>query len=232
MHTTAWLLLMLGVGLGLPSVSYASDWQQVGLRHADFARALASDGIRFDQKFREWVANFVDGYGECQLKPAANNLPVRERQRVELVQTHFCRPWNQGWRICDADQPPSWCADPTTGSKEFEKYFDTLATALRGTRDPLQRYNVMVIVVAATGIHAITEFPVDRVDRWVAKSAVEFLHTAAPAEALEVVGLLQITWFGLGPITARHFKAYAASRVMSVEERRLLNDAVSRRHAN
>jgi hypothetical protein len=224
------LSLVLAVGLGLPNVTFASEWQQAGLRHADFARSLGSEGTRFDQEFLKWAADFVEG--DCEVMPAANNLPGRERRRVELVGAQYCKPWNQAWRVCVADQPPSWCADPTTVAKELDKYFDTLATALKGSGDALQRYNLMAIVVAATGVHAITQFPVDRVDQWVAKSAVEFLRTATPTEAIQIAGLLQRTWFGLGTVTARHLKAYAASRVMSEKERRLVNDAASRRHAD
>jgi len=226
-----WFVLVWAVTLAWPSVSHAGEWRQVGLQHADFARALGNDGIRFDEKFLEWVGDFIEGDGDCQVKPAASSLPGPERQRVELVRTQYCRPWNRGWRVCDADQPPSWGADPTTVAKEFETYFDTLATTLKSTRGTLQRYNLMAVVVNATGVHAITEFPVNRVDQWIAKSAVEFLRTAKPTEAIQIVGLLHLTWLGLGPVTARHFKSYAASHVMSEEERRLLNDAVSRRHA-
>src|SRR5437899_7506228 len=107
-----WLWLVLAVGLGLPSASYAGEWQQAGLQHADVARALGREGIRFDQEFLTWAANFVEG--DCVVTPAANNLLDRERRRVELVRAQYCRPWNQAWRVCDADQPPSWCADLTT----------------------------------------------------------------------------------------------------------------------
>ena len=230
MPSLAWVSLILGIGLGLPNFSYANEWQQAGLRHADFARALGSEGTRFSPEFLKWAADFIDG--DCQVTAAANKLQAGELRRVELIRTQYCWPWNEAWRVCDADQSPSWCADPATVAKEFEKYFDTLVTAVKGTRDALQRYNLMAVVVAATGVHAITQFPVDRVDRWVAKSAVEFLRTATPAETIQIVRLLQITWFGVGSLTARHLKAYAASRVMSEEERRLINDAGSRRHAN
>jgi len=224
------LSLIFAVALGVPGVSSAGEWQQVGLRHAEFARALGSDGIRFDPKLLEWVSDFVDE--DCQARPAAKNLPDRERQRVELIRSKYCRPWNQAWRVCDSGQPPSWCGDPSTVAKEFEQYFDTLSMALKSTRGALQRYNIMAVVVAATGVHAITEFPVDRVDQWVAKSVVEFLRNATPGDAMQIVGLLNLTWFGPGPTTARHLKAYAASRAMSEEERRLLNAAVNRRHAD
>ena len=222
--------LILAVALGAPSVSNAGEWQQVGLRHAEFARALGSDGIRFDPKLLEWVSNFIDGDEDCEARPAAKNLPDRERQRVELIRNEYCRPWSLGWRVCDSGQPPSWCGDPSTVAKELETYFDTLWTALKTTRGALQRYNIMAVVVAATGVHAITGFPVDRVDQWVAKSAIEFLRDATPGDAIQIVSLLHLTWFGPGPVTTRHFKAYAASRAMSEEERRLLNAAVNRCH--
>jgi hypothetical protein len=224
--------LVFAVSLGLPGFSNASEWQQTGAQHAEFARALGDDGIRFDPKLLEWMSDFTDGDGDCPGKPAAKNLPERERQRVELFRSKYCRPWNQAWRVCDSGRPPSWCGAPSTVAGEFEKYFDTLSTALNGTRGALQRYNIMAVVIAATGVHAITEFPADRVDQWVARSVSEFLRTATPGDAIQIVGLLHLTWFGPGPTTTRHLKAYVASRPMSEEERRLLNAALNRSHAN
>src|SRR5688500_13889878 len=214
-NRSGWWLLVLALAFGPPRISSAGEWKQVGLLHAEFARALGREGMRFGPEFSTWAGEFIDE--DCEVRPTAARLSSIERRRVELLRTQYCKPWNQAWEICDAKQSPSWCRHPTTIVVEFEKYFDALAAAVKGARGTTHRYNLMVMVIAATGVHAITEFPADRVDQWVAQSAAEFLRDAPPADAIQIARLLRRTWVGLGPITAGHLKNYGTRRSMSAE---------------
>ena len=229
---------MVGIGLtAFVAVGASGDkWRGVAKSHADFAAALAADDVRFDAAFRTWAATIVDF--DCQPRAdKVRGLAAAEVRRVTLFAEYLCRLWLKTWDKaigpCDRDHTPKWCLDENALAAriDLEPYFSTLTDALRNATDKKVRLNTMFLIANSATPHVITEYPRNLVDRWLATAASEFLKSADPDDAIEVVRSIRDTWIGVGPGVSREFLAYADRPDGPTEDqRRQLVEIASKRY--
>jgi hypothetical protein len=123
-----WASLALAMTLGFPVAVSAGGWQQTGLRHAEFARALGTAGVKFSPDFVKSVEGAIDE--DCELKPVAADLDVWARRQVEVFRTGYCKPWVEAWEVCEHGRRPSWCSQPTKVADTLHQFVTVLSVPL------------------------------------------------------------------------------------------------------
>ena len=226
--------------------AWADSAADAGRSHVAFAKALSADGLRFGAEDLSWLDAYEDSCMLSGLEAYEHDkglpTPPDDESRKRLLQRYldlYCRPWGELWftviDACDQKPVPTWCDQPDGLYKHLnlDAYFDSLTAALKASRTPLERYNVMAIMINAVGAHVTTELPQRRLEKWYALGTREYLRSATIKDAQELVQQFQNTWVGLMPTVVSEFRSYAnAADGVSADDKEALLKSLNRRFSD
>jgi len=219
--------LSLSIILGVTGLSAADRGEKVGKKHAAYARSLAADGYEFGSDRLSWLSDYEDSCsGFVTVTPPAE--PDRQRQLSTFLDL-FCKPWNQLWdsvlNACDGEHAPSWCQDEGAvyDHLTLDGYYAALQSALTNATSPLERYNVINVMVNVLDAHVASELPEARLEKAYVGAVATYFNTAGPDDVIALGRHLQRTWLGLPPPVAQQFAAYVEHHDgLSPEQKKLI----------
>jgi hypothetical protein len=197
---------------------------KAGTKNSRFAILLAGEGVRVDADNLSWMEGKLD---DCRLRGIQKARLTDEGLRlVKLFSTYMCKPWLSWWERslgpCDQTNSPRWCGDEDAYLERLnaDGYFSAMTIALQENAGPLERYNLIYIMMSALTANVVSELPESEIDKWLRGAMPLFLGTASPDEAIWIGELFQTTGVGVLPTIAETFTAFVEGREEITEEQR------------
>ena len=170
----------------------------------------------------------------CEARPSKlRELGTAQIRQIKLYSEYYCIPWNNTWakelRPCEGLFAPEWCksnSEVLIGKHlRIKPYFESLTAAVRGSKDSLERFNIMAVMAYRLGSKQLRDYPKLDLEQWVSEATSAFLEDAQPEDALGIGWLLYIKPFGTYPTLGQSFRFYIdASPRLTAEQRRLLSE--------
>jgi hypothetical protein len=162
------LIATFGLGLAISTTVLpvaSGPGAKVAARHVRFARLLATSQVRFSSPEFDRIASRIDD-SACILNGATRPLPADQERLAKAYASEYCHPWVALWEatldVCDGDTRPASCDDEATVLEhlDLDGYFTALVAAIRSSATPLERENIMDMVLMPLSAHVIGEYGV------------------------------------------------------------------------
>ena len=214
-----------------------------GRAHVSLAKLLSDDGLRFDSDDLSWLGTYDEACSDLVVgieQDASQVSPTPSTDGQKRILTNYlnlyCKAggelWFKAFYPCLHGGTEPWCDDPELRYDhiKLDDYFQELVGTMESTHSPLERHNIMVILLDIFSAHQATELPERRIEKWYARATASYVQSASFEDVATVVHHFQDSWVGLMPGVVDVLKEYTRNTPgLSAAQRKKINKLLPKR---